>query len=84
MFEIKRQIIAFQSWFISIHYYFVNVKGLRTLELCVDNMQPDFLHDHLYQVRGDMLLALYNSLHSPSEYVQKMSFKVGSSFIFDA
>ncbi|XP_018655091.1 putative transformation/transcription domain-associated protein [Schistosoma mansoni] len=51
-------------------------QGLRTLELCVDNMQPDFLHDHLYQVRGDMLLALYNSLHSPSEYVQKMSFKV--------
>ncbi|VDQ05949.1 unnamed protein product [Trichobilharzia regenti] len=51
-------------------------QGLRTLELCVDNMQPDFLHNHLYQVRGDMLLALYNSLHSPSEYVQKMSFKV--------
>ncbi|CAH8662146.1 unnamed protein product [Heterobilharzia americana] len=51
-------------------------QGLRTLELCVDNMQPDFLHDHLYQVRGDMLLALFNSLHSPSEYVQKMSFKV--------
>ncbi|TNN09277.1 Transcription-associated protein [Schistosoma japonicum] len=51
-------------------------QGLRTLELCVDNMQPDFLHDHLYQVRGDMLLALYNSLHSPSEYVQKMAFKV--------
>ncbi|TPP57986.1 Transcription-associated protein 1 [Fasciola gigantica] len=51
-------------------------QGLRTLELCVDNMQPDFLHDHLHQVRGDMLLALYNSLHSSSEYVQKMSFKV--------
>ncbi|CAH8511956.1 unnamed protein product, partial [Dicrocoelium dendriticum] len=51
-------------------------QGLRTLELCVDNMQPDFLHDHLCQVRGDMLLALYNSLHSSSEYVQKMSFKV--------
>ena len=39
-------------------------------------MQPDFLHDHLHPVRGDMLLALYNSLHSPSEYIQKMSFKV--------
>ncbi|TGZ65912.1 hypothetical protein CRM22_005642 [Opisthorchis felineus] len=51
-------------------------QGLRTLELCVDNMQPDFLHEHLYQVRGDMLLALYNSLHSSSEYVQKLSFKV--------
>ncbi|VDD83203.1 unnamed protein product [Mesocestoides corti] len=51
-------------------------QGLRTLELCVDNMQPDFLYEHLYPVRGDMLLALYTSLHSQSEYVQKMAFKV--------
>ncbi|VDK37547.1 unnamed protein product [Taenia asiatica] len=51
-------------------------QGLRTLELCVDNMQPDFLYQHLYQVRGDMLLGLYTSLHSQSEYVQKMAFKV--------
>ncbi|KAL7059896.1 hypothetical protein AAHC03_013064 [Spirometra sp. Aus1] len=51
-------------------------QGLRTLELCVENMQPDFLYEHMYQVRGDMLLALYNSLHSQSEYVQKMAFKV--------
>ncbi|KAF5398156.1 hypothetical protein PHET_08523 [Paragonimus heterotremus] len=51
-------------------------QGLRTLELCVDNMQPDFLHEHLHQVRGDMLLALYNSLHSSSDGVQKMAFKV--------
>ncbi|VDP25685.1 unnamed protein product [Schistosoma mattheei] len=29
-------------------------QGLRTLELCVDNMQPDFLHDHLYQVLGKL------------------------------
>ncbi|VDM01483.1 unnamed protein product [Schistocephalus solidus] len=52
------------------------VQGLRTLELCVENMQPDFLYEHMHQVRGDMLLALYNSLHSQSEYVQKMAFKV--------
>uniref|UniRef100_A0A0X3PBM4 PIK-related kinase FAT domain-containing protein n=2 Tax=Schistocephalus solidus TaxID=70667 RepID=A0A0X3PBM4_SCHSO len=51
-------------------------QGLRTLELCVENMQPDFLYEHMHQVRGDMLLALYNSLHSQSEYVQKMAFKV--------
>lgn len=26
-------------------------QGLRTLELCVDNLQPDFLYDHI-QVHG--------------------------------
>lgn len=44
-------------------------------------MQPDFLYQHLYQVRGDMLLGLYTSLHSQSECVQKMAFKVVLLFL---
>lgn len=65
---------AIAVWF--CYFYPLFSQGLRTLELCVDNMQPDFLYQHLYQVRGDMLLGLYTSLHSQSEYVQKMAFKV--------
>ena len=31
------------------------LKGLRTLELCVDNLQPDFLYDHIQPVRADLM-----------------------------
>jgi len=36
-------------------------QGLRTLELCVDNLQPDFLYDHIqvcsvYSCRFEKLL----------------------------
>ena len=30
-------------------------QGLRTLELCVDNLQPDFLYEHLQPVRADLM-----------------------------
>ena len=30
-------------------------QGLRTLELCVDNLQPDFLYDHIQPVRADLM-----------------------------
>jgi len=33
-------------------------QGLRTLELCVDNLQPDFLYDHI-QVGGAGILYLH-------------------------
>ena len=33
-------------------------QGLRTLELCVDNLQPDFLYDHI-QVYVYMIILLY-------------------------
>jgi len=29
-------------------------QGLRTLELCVDNLQPDFLYDHIQPVRAEL------------------------------
>ncbi|XGW10530.1 hypothetical protein V3C99_012210 [Haemonchus contortus] len=34
-------------------------QGLRTLELCVDNLQPDFLFDNFSPVRGGMMQGLY-------------------------
>lgn len=38
-------------------------QGLRTLELCVDNLQPDFLYDHIQPVRAELMqvsVASYN------------------------
>ncbi|XP_010794046.1 transformation/transcription domain-associated protein-like [Notothenia coriiceps] len=40
-------------------------QGLRTLELCVDNLQPDFLYDHIQPVRAELMqpgefLRIYN------------------------
>ena len=30
-------------------------QGLRTLELCVDNLQPDFLYEHIQPVRAQLM-----------------------------
>ena len=32
-------------------------QGLRTLELCVDNLQPDFLYEHIQPVRAQLMQA---------------------------
>ncbi|XP_065321247.1 transformation/transcription domain-associated protein-like [Gordionus sp. m RMFG-2023] len=37
-------------------------QGLRTLELCVDNLQPEFLKEHLDPVRGRLTRALWGLL----------------------
>lgn len=34
-------------------------QGLRTLELCVDNLQPDFLYDHIQPVRAELFQVKY-------------------------
>lgn len=34
-------------------------QGLRTLELCVDNLQPDFLYDHIQPVRAELMQVGY-------------------------
>lgn len=35
-------------------------QGLRTLELCVDNLQPDFLYDHIQPVRAELMQVGYS------------------------
>ena len=30
-------------------------QGLRTLELCVDNLQPEFLYNHIQPVRAELM-----------------------------
>ncbi|KAI5754015.1 hypothetical protein M8J77_005069 [Diaphorina citri] len=55
-------------------------QGLRTLELCVDNLQPDFLYDHIQPVRADLMQALWRSLRSPNEQVAHVAYRVLGKF----
>ncbi|CRK92144.1 CLUMA_CG005737, isoform A [Clunio marinus] len=39
-------------------------QGLRTLELCVDNLLPDFFYDHIQPVRAELMQALWKTMRS--------------------
>ena len=54
---------------------FISTQGLRTLELCVDNLQPDFLYDHIQPVRADLMQALWRSLHNTTDQVAHVAFR---------
>jgi transformation/transcription domain-associated protein len=56
------------------------VQGLRTLELCVDNLQPDFLYEHIQPVRAELMQALWRSLRNPQEAVAHVAFRVLGKF----
>lgn len=53
-------------------------QGLRTLELCVDNLQPDFLYEHIQPVRADLMQALWRTLHDNE--VARIAFRVLGKF----
>ena len=38
-----------------------SLQGLRTLELCVDNLQPEFLYEHIQPVRAELMQVKHNS-----------------------
>lgn len=48
-------------------------QGLRTLELCVDNLQPDFLYEHIQPVRAELMQALWRTLRNPHDQVNLIS-----------
>jgi hypothetical protein len=51
-FELKT---AYSNYILMKFWYFlISIQGLRTLELCVDNLQPDFLYDHIQPVRAEL------------------------------
>ncbi|XP_066149283.1 transcription-associated protein 1 isoform X2 [Euwallacea fornicatus] len=54
-------------------------QGLRTLELCVDNLQHDFLYEHIQPVRAELMQALWKSLRSNDQLAQ-VAFKVLGKF----
>jgi transformation/transcription domain-associated protein len=39
-------------------------QGLRTLELCVDNLLPDFFYDHIQPVRAELMQSLWKTLRN--------------------
>lgn len=53
-------------------------QGLRTLELCVDNLQPDFLYDHIQPVRAE-LMQVSHSLYF--DFKIKFSYITGEPFV---
>ena len=55
-------------------------QGLRTLELCVDNLQPDFLYDHIQPVRAELMQALWRTLHNPDDAVAGVAYRVLGKF----
>lgn len=55
-------------------------QGLRTLELCVDNLQPDFLYDHIQPVRAELMQALWRTLRNPVDSVAQVAFRVLGKF----
>ncbi|XP_066597811.1 transformation/transcription domain-associated protein isoform X1 [Prorops nasuta] len=55
-------------------------QGLRTLELCVDNLQPDFLYEHIQPVRADLMQALWRTLRNCSDQVATVAFRVLGKF----
>lgn len=54
-------------------------QGLRTLELCVDNLQPDFLYDHIQPVRADLMQALWRTLRN-TDSAALVAFRVLGKF----
>jgi len=55
-------------------------QGLRTLELCVDNLQPDFLYDHIQPVKSDLMQALWKTLRNRMESIAQVAFRVLGKF----
>ncbi|XP_058851892.1 transformation/transcription domain-associated protein isoform X5 [Acipenser ruthenus] len=55
-------------------------QGLRTLELCVDNLQPDFLYDHIQPVRAELMQALWRTLRNPADTISHVAYRVLGKF----
>lgn len=60
----------------SKHVMFLSYhQGLRTLELCVDNLQPDFLYDHIQPVRAELFQVCQQSCFNCGMFVLVVSNK---------
>ena len=64
----------------SLSFVWLVFQGLRTLELCVDNLQPDFLYDHIQPVRAELMQALWRTLRNPQDNIAHVAFRVLGKF----
>ncbi|MCP9261857.1 Transformation/transcription domain-associated protein [Dirofilaria immitis] len=47
-------------------------QGLRTLELCVDNLQPDYLYEHMAPVRAELIRGLWQCMSSQEKTLHRL------------
>ncbi|UMM18202.1 hypothetical protein L5515_014374 [Caenorhabditis briggsae] len=56
-------------------------QGLRTLELCVDNLQPEYLLENMLPVRGALMQGLYRVISkAPDTASMKVAFRILGKF----
>lgn len=55
-------------------------QGLRTLELCVDNLTPDYLYDLLQPVRAELMQGLWKTVRHPSDAIAQNCLRVLGKF----
>ena len=51
-------------------------QGLRTLDFCVDNFQPDFLYEHIQPESQDLIQGLWKQLRSQNETIALAAYRV--------
>lgn len=55
-------------------------QGLRTLELCVDNLTPNYLYDLLQPVRAELMQGLWKTVRHPMEAIAQSCLRVLGKF----
>ncbi|VDK71443.1 unnamed protein product [Litomosoides sigmodontis] len=55
-------------------------QGLRTLELCVDNLQPDYLYEHMAPVRAELIRGLWQCMSSQEKSAPQIAFRILGKF----
>lgn len=55
-------------------------QGLRTLELCVDNLTPDYLYELLQPVRAELMQGLWKTVRHPSDAIAQNCLRVLGKF----
>jgi len=55
-------------------------QGLRTLELCVDNLTPDYLYDLLQPVRAELMQGLWKTVRHPADAIAQNCLRVLGKF----
>lgn len=55
-------------------------QGLRTLELCVDNLTPDYLYDLLQPVRAELMQGLWKTVRHPLDGIAHVCLRVLGKF----
>uniref|UniRef100_A0A914N322 Uncharacterized protein n=2 Tax=Meloidogyne incognita TaxID=6306 RepID=A0A914N322_MELIC len=55
-------------------------QGLRTLELCVDNLQPEYFYDHMQPVRASLMKGLWHCVSHGDSHSSLIAFRILGKF----